>query len=78
MEMINAETLRKITARNTYKRDLMYDVEIRLKEEAENGQCNTACSGKGLVKLTYEQVQILKENGYTVDYQKPGEYVICW
>ena len=75
---INAETLREITAQNAYKKELMFDVEKRLIEEAENGRCNTACSGKGLIKLTNEQVQILKENGYTVDYQKPGEYVIRW
>ena len=78
MEIINAETLRKITAQNRYKRELMFDVEQRLKEEAENGQCNTACSGKGLIELTNEQVNILKENGYTVDWQAKGKYVICW
>lgn len=78
MKIINAETLRKITEQNAYKREVMFEVEKRLKEEAENGHCNTACSGKGLIKLTDEQVRILKENGYTVDYQKSGDYVICW
>ena len=77
MEMLNAETLRNITIQNTYKRELMYEVEERLKEEAKNGYSNTACSGKGLIELTDEQVAVLKENGYTVD-KNEGEYVICW
>lgn len=76
--MINADTLRKITRRNTYKIEIMFDIEKRLKEEANNGQCNTACSEKGLIEMTEEQVKILKNNGYTVDKHGKDMYVICW
>ncbi len=78
MEILNAETLAKITEQNRYKRELMYNIEQRLKQEAEDGYSNTACSGRGLIELTNKQENILKQNGYTVDWHGDNKYVICW
>ncbi len=78
MKVLNAETLANITEQNRYKRDIMYDIEQRLKQEAEDGYSNTDCSGRGLIELNSVQENILKQKGYTVDWQGDGKYVICW